>query len=56
MKGVSEMSEREIIDYAQERGLAAAADLLLLVGPDGFSGGYDLFCDLESAMREVLAE
>lgn len=52
MKGVPGMSEREIIDYAQECGLAAAADLLLLVGPDGFAGGYELFCDLERSLSE----
>lgn len=50
------MSEREIIDYAQEYGLAAVADLLPMIGPDGFSGGYDLFCDLESVLREVFAK
>ena len=52
MKGVAGMSEREIIDYAQEMGLAAAADLLLLVGPDGFAGDYELYIILERSLNE----
>ena len=46
------MSEREIIDYAMECGLAAA-DLLLLVGPDGFAGDYEEYCGLERSLSEV---
>ena len=46
------MSEREIIDYAMECGLAAAADLLLLVGPDGFAGDYEEYCGLERSLSE----
>ena len=52
MRGVAGMSEREIIDYAQEMGLAAAADLLLLVGPDGFAGDYELYISLERSLNE----
>lgn len=54
MKGVPGMSEREIIDYAQEMGLAAAADLLL-VGPDGFAGSYELYASLEQSLNEGAA-
>ena len=52
MKGVEGMSEREILDYALECGLAAAADLLLLVGPDGFAGDYNMFSNLEQLLNE----
>ena len=43
---------REILDYALECGLAAAADLLLLVGPDGFAGDYNMFSNLEQLLNE----
>lgn len=51
MKGVPGMSEREIIDYAMEYGLEAAANLLL-VGPDGFAGDYEEYCGLERSLSE----
>ena len=35
------MTCQELVDYKHTNGARAAADLLLLVGPDGFSGDYD---------------
>ena len=52
MKGVQGMSEREILDYALECGLDAAADLLLLVGADGFSGDHNMFSNLDQLLNE----
>lgn len=45
------MSEHDIIDYAHECGLAAAENLLLLIGPDGFHGDYNMFCRLEAELN-----
>lgn len=41
------MNEKELIEYADICGYGAAADLLLLCGPDGYAGDYD-------AMMEAL--
>ena len=35
-----------------ECGLDAAADLLLLVGADGFSGDHNMFSNLEQLLNE----
>ena len=45
------MSEDEIMEYAQVCGLESAANLLLLVGPDGFKGDYDDYCRLEKILN-----
>ncbi len=45
------MSEQEIMEYAQDCGLEAAANLLLLVGPDGFEGDYDAYLKLEKYLN-----
>ncbi len=45
------MSELEIMEYAQDCGLEAAANLLLLVGPDGFEGDYDAYLKLENYLN-----
>jgi len=45
------MSEREIMEYAQDCGLEVAANLLLLVGPDGFDGDYDAYLKLENYLN-----
>lgn len=45
------MSEKEIWEYAQECGQEAAANLLLLVGPDGFQGDYDTYLKLEKILN-----
>lgn len=34
------VGEQEILEYARVHGARSAADLLLLVGPDGFDGDY----------------
>lgn len=46
------MSEDEIMEYAQVCGRESAANLLLLVGPDGFKGDYDAYLKLEKIMNE----
>lgn len=45
------MTEGEILEYAQKCGLESAANLLLLVGPDGFKGDYDAYLKLESYLN-----
>lgn len=40
------MSRTEFLDYAITHGKAAAADLLLLCGPDGYPQDYDNYQDL----------
>ena len=34
------MNTKDIMKYAQQHGYRAAADMLLLIGPDGFYGDY----------------
>ena len=49
------MNTKEIMIYAETRGYKAAADMLLLIGPDGFYGDYreyeDLMAFLESEAK-----
>ena len=49
------MTTKEIMIYAETRGYRAAADMLLLIGPDGFYGDYreyeDLMTFLESEAK-----
>ena len=45
------MTEGEILEYAQECGLESAANLLLLIGPDGFKGYYDAYLKLEKYLN-----
>ena len=49
------MSTKDIMIYAQKYGYRAAADMLLLIGPDGFYGDYreyeDLMTFLESESK-----
>lgn len=41
----------EIMEYAQRCGTESAANLLLLLGPDGFNGSYDAYQELEKALN-----
>ena len=49
------MNTKDIMKYAQRCGYRAAADMLLLIGPDGFYGDYreyeDLMTFLESEAK-----
>ena len=49
------MNTKDIMNYAQQRGYRAAADFLLLIGPDIFEGDYreyeDLMTFLESEAK-----
>ena len=40
--------------YATEKGAQAAADLLLLIGPDTYCGSYDMYKDLEKTLEEAI--
>ena len=40
------MNTKEIMIYAETRRYRAAADMLLLIGPDGFYGDYREYEDL----------
>lgn len=46
------ITRREIEEYAEATGKRAAADLLLLCGPDGFAGSYEEYKALERALEE----
>lgn len=41
----------DILGYANEFGWEAAADLLLLAGPDGYCGSYESYCDLMKFLK-----
>lgn len=50
------LSEKDIWEYAEINGFAAAADLLILNGPNEFAGNYDqLLCDLENSEKQELS-
>lgn len=51
-KGLSPVGEREILEYAQDCGEQAAANLLLLLGPDRFDGDYDTYHKLEAHLKQ----
>lgn len=46
------MKKQDFLEYAEEMGRQAAADLLLLCGPDGYDGGYDEYIELERQLNE----
>lgn len=52
MNGTSGMTKQEILDYAKECGKEAAANLLILVGPDGFAGSYAEYEALEAELNQ----
>lgn len=47
------MSREEILDYAKDCGYEAAANLLLLGGPDAYDGDYDDYKDLEQKLDDL---
>lgn len=51
MNGISGMTKQEILDYSKECGKEAAANLLILVGPDGFAGSYVEYEALETELN-----
>lgn len=52
MNGTSGMTKQEILDYAKECGKEAAANLLILVGHDGFAGSYTEYEALEAELNQ----
>lgn len=48
---MSKLDRLDILKYATDCGLEAAANLLLLVGPDGFLGDYE---DMEKTLAEAI--
>ena len=52
MNRTSVMTKQEILDYAKECGKEAAANLLILVGPDGFAGSYAEYIALEAELNQ----
>jgi hypothetical protein len=49
------MTLQELIEYKDIQGAQAAADLLLLFGPDNFKGNFDqVMADLEKELAESL--
>ena len=40
------MTYQDVMDYAKQTGKESAADLLLLLGPDGYSGTYEEYNEL----------
>ena len=46
------LTKQDFIEYAEDKGKQAAADLLLLAGPDGYGGTYDEYLELEKELRE----
>ena len=45
------MSREDILSYAEKFGAAAAADFLLLVGPDDFNGTYEEYNSLMDTLQ-----
>ena len=45
------MNSKDIMIYAQTGGYRAAANLLFLIGPDGFYGDYREYEDLMSFLE-----
>ena len=52
MNRTSVMTKQEILDYAKECGKEAAANLLLLAGPDSFAGSYAEYEALEAELNQ----
>lgn len=55
-KGLPSVGDKEILECAQECGEQSAANLLLLLGPDGFNGDYDTYRKLEAHLNQGGAE
>lgn len=45
------MKKQDFLDYAKTHGAQAAADLLLLCGPDGYDGDYAEYEELERTLN-----
>lgn len=52
MNGTSRITKQEILDYAKDCDKKAAANLLILVGPDGFAGSYAEYVALEAELNQ----
>ena len=52
MNGTSDMTKQEVLDYSKKCGKEAAANLLILVGPDGFAGSYAEYEALEAKLNQ----
>ncbi len=52
MKGTTMMNKNEIMQYAAECGGESAANLLLLIGPDGFDGSLDEYEEMERMFQK----
>ena len=52
MNRTSVMTKQEILDYAKECGKEAAANLLILVGPDYFADSYAEYEALEAELNQ----
>ena len=49
------LSEKDFLEYAEEKGDEMAADMLLFLGPDSFNGTYDEYMSLYAKlMRGVV--
>ena len=46
------MNKNDIMQYAAECGDESAANLLLLIGPDGFDGSFDEYESLEREFQK----
>ncbi len=46
------MNKNEIMQYAAECGGESAANLLLLIGPDGFDGSLDEYEEMERMFQK----
>ena len=47
-------NRKEILEYAEVCGNQAAANLLLLFGPDGYEGDYDSYEELYNMLNNEL--
>ena len=47
------MNREQILEYARQTGNESAANLLLLVGPDGFDGDYQDYNELMYILTNV---
>ena len=48
---MSKLDRLDILNYGIECGIEAAANLLLLIGPDGYAGSYENYKDLEDLLN-----
>ena len=48
---MTKLDRFDILSYAMTKGVEAAANLLLLVGPDGYAGNYESYKALEALLN-----